>query len=149
MAVKMKEHYDAAVKPKQYNVGDLILLYTPKTKRGQFAKWQPLWNGPFWVIKIINSVNYVVQKTPHSRSFIVHINRIWPYYVQPQSEMQHGQLTEPASSSQSISAAAGDATSTTAADTSIQTDTQVAEMQGASGIGMQSPPARHPARTHI
>ena len=80
-AENMKRQYDMSVKPKVYETGDLVLLYTPKKRKGQYSKWCTYWHGPFTVVKALNSVNYVVQKTPRSRTFIVHVNRLKPYFA--------------------------------------------------------------------
>jgi len=35
------------VRPTEFQEGQEVLLYDPRKKRGQYAKWQPTWRGPF------------------------------------------------------------------------------------------------------
>ena len=37
---RMKRWYDASVRPQTYTIGKKVLVYSPKKRRGQFAKWQ-------------------------------------------------------------------------------------------------------------
>ena len=37
---RMKRYYDASIKPKQLEENEEVLLFDPRKKRGQFAKWQ-------------------------------------------------------------------------------------------------------------
>jgi len=59
---RIKKYYDASVKPKQFGENEEVLLFDPCKKRGQFAKWQVTWKGPFVVKKHLNDCNYVLQK---------------------------------------------------------------------------------------
>jgi len=71
----MKRRYDASVKPQTYSVGEEVLVYNPKKRRGQFSKWQPCWFGPFTVEKVLNSTNYVVKKG-RGKSVVIHVDRM-------------------------------------------------------------------------
>jgi len=46
---RMKQRYDACVKPKHFVEDEEILLFDPRKKRGQFTKWSVTWVGPFTV----------------------------------------------------------------------------------------------------
>jgi len=59
----MKRYYDASVKPKQFEENEEVLLFDPRKKRGQFAKWKVTWKGPFVVKRSLNDCNYVLQKS--------------------------------------------------------------------------------------
>ena len=85
-AQRMKKYYDASVKPKRFDDGAYVLLYSPKRKRGLYSKWHVTWIGPFYVKKRLNDSNYVVQRSPKCRPFIVHVDRLKPY---------HGELPVP------------------------------------------------------
>jgi len=72
---RMKQTYDASVKPKQFEENEEVLLFDPHKKRGQFTKWV----GPIIVKKRLNSCNYVLQKSAKSRPFVVHVDRMRKY----------------------------------------------------------------------
>jgi len=76
---RMKERYDASVKPKHFVEDEEILLFDPRKKRGQFTKWSVTWVSPFTVKKRLNDCNYVIQKTAKSRPFVVHVDRMRRY----------------------------------------------------------------------
>ena len=79
-ATRAKKYYDIAVKPNSYKPGDLVLLYTPKKPKGKFCKWTRFWNGPYRILRCINSVNFVVQKSVKSKAIVVHANRLRPFH---------------------------------------------------------------------
>jgi len=37
---RMKKRYDSSVKPQSYEIGEKVLVYNPKKRRGKFAKWE-------------------------------------------------------------------------------------------------------------
>jgi len=76
---RMKERYDASLKPKHFVEDEEILLFDPQKKRGQFTKWSVTWVGPFVVKKHLNDCNYVIQKSAKSRPFVVHVDRMCRY----------------------------------------------------------------------
>ena len=39
-------------------------------------KWQRMYSGPFLVIRKINDVNYVVQKSRRSEAMVVHVDKL-------------------------------------------------------------------------
>ena len=77
---RMKSYYDASIKPRTFQVNQFVLLYSPKRKRGVYARWHISWAGPFRVVKRLNATNYVVQRSPRSRAFVVHADRLKPYF---------------------------------------------------------------------
>ena len=72
---RMKRRYDASVRPQTYSIGEKVLVYNPKKRRGQFSKWQPRWFGPFTIEKVLNSTNYVVKKG-RGKSVVIHVDRM-------------------------------------------------------------------------
>ena len=54
----------------------------PKKKRGVYAKWQVVWIGPCRVVRKLNDINYIIQKTPRGMPFIVHVDRLKQYFGQ-------------------------------------------------------------------
>ena len=49
---RMKQSYDASVRPKQFEENDEVLLFDPRKKRGKYTKWCVTWIGPFRVQKL-------------------------------------------------------------------------------------------------
>ena len=45
----------------------------------QQVKFSQGWKGPFHIVKVLNEVNYVVQKSRESRLITVHIDHIKTY----------------------------------------------------------------------
>ena len=78
---------------KSFNIGDLVMLWVPHNKAGTAKKLIKMWEGPYRVIRVINSVSYKIQppvrtnihnvllksQTRH-RTRIVHVNRLKTYY---------------------------------------------------------------------
>jgi len=110
---RMKQSYDASVRPKQFEENEEVLLFDPCKKRGKFTKWSVTWVGPFQVKKPLNSCNYVLQKSAKSRPFVVHVDRMRPHLHElddsetdkpPLSSASDMQGKSPTSSSQTLNA---------------------------------------------
>ncbi len=76
---RMKRTYDANVKDRPYDVGDLVYYHYPRTYPGRTAKWTRFYTGPFKVLRVVNDVNYVITKSPKSKPFIVHADKLKLY----------------------------------------------------------------------
>jgi len=77
---KMKSNYDASIKQRSFTEGSYVLLLSPRKKRGTFSRWQVSWLGPYRITKKLNETNYILQKTPRSKGFIVHGDRLKQYH---------------------------------------------------------------------
>ena len=72
-----EEYYNRKSKERVFNVGDRVLFFhnaVPKT--GVNEKLWKNWQGPYYVIKVINPLNYVIQKNPNSKEKLVNIEKI-------------------------------------------------------------------------
>ena len=78
--VRNKARYNARVKAIQFKVGDFVWFFSPRKKQGLSRKWQLMTSGPFKVVRRVNLVNYVIQKTPRSNAFICHVDRMRKFY---------------------------------------------------------------------
>jgi transposase InsO family protein len=76
---RMKRTYDANVKDRPFAVGDLVYYHYPRTYPGRTAKWTRFYTGPFKILKAVNDVNYVITKSPKSKPFIVHADKLKLY----------------------------------------------------------------------
>lgn len=72
----MKQNFDKRSKERQLNVGDRVMVLSPKTKFPFDAKFR----GPYVITEKIDNLNYKV-KTPNQRNKtqLCHINRIKKY----------------------------------------------------------------------
>ena len=68
----------------QFQVGDIVWLYTPAVKSGLSRKFSSFWRGPYTFIDRISMVNYRVQLIGSTKCLIVHSNRLKPYYGCPE-----------------------------------------------------------------
>lgn len=85
---KQKELHDKKAKRIRFEVGDLVLLYTPRRISGKTFKLCRLYNGPYVVVRRFNSRNYMVKKLgrrPASLQ-VVHVNRMKKFHVRTQTE---------------------------------------------------------------
>jgi hypothetical protein len=74
-----KRYYDFNAKPLEFNPGDLVWVFSPRTYKGRTPKWSRCYSGPFEVIRRVNAVNYAVRRTPRSVATVVHVNKLKPY----------------------------------------------------------------------
>ena len=63
----------------QFQIGDIVWLYTPAVKSGLSRKLSSFWRGPYTVIDKISTVNYRVQLIGSTKCLIVHCNRLKSY----------------------------------------------------------------------
>ena len=69
VADRMKSNYDAAIKPKHFEIGSFVLVYTPPKQQSHvYGKWKVAWQGPFRVEKRLNATNYIVKRSQGPRT---------------------------------------------------------------------------------
>ena len=97
-AERNKRYYDVRVRPMKYGVGDWVLYFNPRGYQGLQKKWQRKYIGPFCVVKLLGPVNVLIQRSKRAKSFVVHIDKIKPYYgevpstwLQPSNESDQDQ----------------------------------------------------------
>ena len=63
-----------------YKVGDFVLLHSPVCAEGQSPKLKSFWSGPYRIHKMINQINFVLEKCDQSKKLqIAHYDRIKPF----------------------------------------------------------------------
>jgi len=79
---KMKHNYDASIREKSFEVGAFVLVYVlPKQQQRQvYSKWKVPWQGPYKVMKKLNSTNYVVKRSSRAKDFVVHGDHLKLYH---------------------------------------------------------------------
>jgi len=127
------------VKPQSYKIGEKVLVYDPKKRRGRFAKWDVRWVGPFVIENKLNSANYVIKKG-RGKPVVIHVDRLRKL----PTEIDIGDINGLASDVPATSPPAKRCKSDTAAET---TDMPVAAADAAAAATAadslsRSPPAR-------
>jgi len=118
VADRMKSNYDAAIKPRHFDVGSFVLVYTPPKQQSHvYGKWKVAYQGPFRVKKRLNATNYIVKWSHKAKDFIVHGDHLRDY---------HGEIDStawpPAKGNSQQSAASGPDTATGDPDPASQVD---------------------------
>jgi hypothetical protein len=57
-------------------VGDSVYYWYPRRYAGRSPKLQSVYTGPYKVIRIIDSHNLVIQKTPRAKPLVVHRDKL-------------------------------------------------------------------------
>ena len=78
---RMKLLYDQSSNFPEYDLGQQVWVYSPKTKRGLSKKLRHLWHGPMRIYKKLSPVTYKVKLPTNSCiATTIHINRMKPCY---------------------------------------------------------------------
>jgi hypothetical protein len=75
-AERRKRTYDIRVKTSEYVVGDWVWYWYPRRYQKKSPKWQKSYTGPYLIVRAIEPVNYVLQKSVRSKPFVVHIDKL-------------------------------------------------------------------------
>ncbi|KAI5709553.1 hypothetical protein M8J75_001191 [Diaphorina citri] len=79
--IKQKELYDRNRTEVKYQVGDLVMLHSPRTYKGRSRKLQCHWTGPFEVKVVFNdNLNYVIKDVRGTKEHTVHVARLKKFY---------------------------------------------------------------------
>ena len=76
---RAKRRYDQRVCEVRFKLNSYVWFYCPKLHAGRGRKFRKLTDGPYRIIRILNDVNYVIQKHPGSRPQICHVDRLLKY----------------------------------------------------------------------
>ena len=77
---RQKRKYNQRLNQKTYDRGAPVWFYNPKRKKGVSPCLQLPREGPSLVLKRISDVVYKIQKSPRSKSRIIHHDRLRPYH---------------------------------------------------------------------
>ena len=98
-AERRKAAYDIRVKKSDFAVGDWVWYWYPRRYRAKSPKWQKCFTGPYLVVRVIEPVNYVLQKSPRSKPFVVHADKLkksygetTPSWLHVESSTDNGQV---------------------------------------------------------
>ena len=90
---RQKRYYDRRANGRPYNNGDLVWLYEPNRKPGMCKKLQRYWKGPFTILQKINDLLYRIQRSPKTKSRVVHFDRLKEYRKRGDLE-ENNQITQ-------------------------------------------------------
>ena len=80
-AMNMKKQYDKKLNQIHYKAGERCLLKDhTKAKKGS-KKFKPKYQGPYWILDKVGSVNFRIQKDENSKVEVVHHNRMRRYNI--------------------------------------------------------------------
>ena len=73
-----KAMYDDNVRVKSFVVGQLVWYFYPRRRKGLSPKWQNMYDGPYRVVRLLDSHTVVIQRSPKSKIQIVHRDKLKP-----------------------------------------------------------------------
>ena len=75
-AERRKTSYDIKTRDVEFGVGEWVWYWYPRKYPSRSPKWQRSYTGPYLIVRKIEPVNVVLQRSPRSKPFVVHINKI-------------------------------------------------------------------------
>jgi len=79
-AERRKTAYDVRTRAAEFGVGDWVWYWYPRKYRMKSLKWQKCYTGPYLIMRKIEPVNYVLQKSERAKPFVVHLNKLKKCY---------------------------------------------------------------------
>ena len=76
---RMKSRFDIKTHMIYFQPNQKVWFYNPRRIKGKTPKLQCDWEGPYVIKNKLNDVVYRIQRSPHSKPRVIHINRIAPY----------------------------------------------------------------------
>ena len=76
---RAKRRYDQRIREVRFKLNSYVWFYCPKLHAGRGRKFRKLTDGPYRIIRVLNDVNYVIQKNPGSRPQVCHVDRLLKY----------------------------------------------------------------------
>ncbi|KAG9284379.1 hypothetical protein G9A89_023636 [Geosiphon pyriformis] len=79
---KQKERHDNQLpeKPVEFKIGDKVLLHCTKAEKQWNRKFDPKWNRPFYIKKILENRSYKLKWDNKILAKAAHGNQLKPYY---------------------------------------------------------------------
>ena len=76
---RAKRRYDQRVRAVHFPLHFYVWFFCPRLTAGRGRKFKKLTDGPYQIVRILNDVNYVIQKVPGARLQICHVDRLLRY----------------------------------------------------------------------
>ena len=90
-----KDWYDRSKHGSKYSVGDWVMLFNPRVKKGRRRKLHRPFEGPYRVVKVLNDVLFRIQLVKGRKRRVVHFNRL-KRYVKTDDGTQELELSQTA-----------------------------------------------------
>jgi hypothetical protein len=71
-----KRYYDKKVKPQVFEVGDRVLVYSPRKRRNCYPKWQRQFSEEASIVSKINDITNVVRLARSKQNRVVHVDKL-------------------------------------------------------------------------
>ena len=81
-AERRKRYYDIKVKSEQFAVGDWVYYHYPRRYKSRSPKWQRSYTGPYLIVRVIEPVNCVLQRSAKSKPLVTHFDKLKRCYGQ-------------------------------------------------------------------
>ena len=79
-AEHQKRSYDKqGATSRQFNIGQAVWYYNPVIRKGICKKLTSPWRGPYVVVKKLNDVTYLIQRTARARPIASHVDKLKEY----------------------------------------------------------------------
>jgi len=79
-AERRKANYDIRSKGVKFLAGDWVWYLYPRRYQGKSIKWQKCYTGPYLIVRVIEPVNCVLQRSAKSKPFVVHFDKLKKCY---------------------------------------------------------------------
>jgi len=79
-AERRKDAYDIKTKPARFEVGQWVWYIYPRRYVGRSPKWNKCYQEPYLVTIAIPPCDFVIQRTRKGNLFVVHGDKLKPYY---------------------------------------------------------------------
>ena len=76
---RAKQRYDQRVHAVHFPLNSYVWFFCPRLTAGRGRKFRKLTDGPYRIVRVLNDVNYVIQKVPGGRLRICHVDRLLRY----------------------------------------------------------------------
>ena len=80
---RAKRRYDQRVCAVYFPLHSYVWFYCPRLTAGRGRKFKKLTDGPYRIVRILNEVDYVIQKVPGGRLQVCHVDRLLRYEGEP------------------------------------------------------------------
>ena len=80
---RAKRRYDQRVRAVHFPLHSYVWFYCPRLTAGRGRKFRKLTDGPYRIVRVLNDVNYVIQKVPGGRLQVCHVDRLLRYEGEP------------------------------------------------------------------
>jgi len=75
-AERRKARYAVGLRGCPVEAGDWVWYYYPRRYVGKSPKWQRVYIGPYLVVKLIGSINAVIQRSKRAKPFVIHVDKL-------------------------------------------------------------------------